>query len=85
MSVYIVRAFVKMRELLVSQADFIHRLNELENKTDLIELKHESFEHNTRVQLKQIIDALRELSTPPEQVKKRPIGFVSSEDDHHKK
>jgi hypothetical protein len=43
-------------------------------------LKHDTFEHNTRVQLKQVFDAIRELMAPPEPVQKRPIGFVTHED-----
>ncbi|MDY7540781.1 hypothetical protein QN395_21120 [Undibacterium sp. RTI2.2] len=40
------------------------------------------FEHNTRVQLKQVFEAIRELMTPPEPepVKKRPIGFVEQDE-----
>jgi hypothetical protein len=34
---------------------------------------------NTRNQLKQVFDALRELMTPPDPPK-RPIGFVTHED-----
>jgi hypothetical protein len=57
-------------------------LDELENKADLMELKHDTFEHNTRVQLKQVFEAIRELMTPPEPapVKKRSIGFVEPEE-----
>ncbi len=43
-------------------------------------LKHDTFEHNTRVQLKQIFDAIRELMAPAEPVQKRPIGIVTPED-----
>ncbi|MFM2067310.1 MAG: hypothetical protein RLZZ584_2219 [Pseudomonadota bacterium] len=39
---------------------------------------------NTRNQLKQVFDALRELMTPPDPPK-RPIGFVCSEDKGSKK
>ena len=34
---------------------------------------------HVRAQLKQVVDALRELTTPP-QPHKRPIGFVTPED-----
>lgn len=56
------------------------RLDDLENKTELMSLKHDTFEHNTRVQLKQIFEAIRELMAPVEPVQKRPIGFVTPED-----
>lgn len=72
-----VRAFVHLRELVVSNTALALRLDELENKTDLMELKRETFEHNTRTQLKQIIDTLRELMAPPAPTPKRPIGFVT--------
>jgi len=39
-------------------------------------MRHESFSRNTRNQLRQVFDALRELMTPPEPAK-RPIGFVA--------
>lgn len=79
-SVYVVRAFVQLRELVVSNKELALRLDALENKTELISLKHDTFEHNTRVQLKQIFDALRELMATPEPVAKRPIGFVTPKD-----
>ena len=82
MSVYVVRAFVRLREAIISNKELAHRLDELENKADLMELKHDTFEHNTRVQLKQIFEAMRGLmATPePEQPKKRAIGFVEHEE-----
>lgn len=81
MGVYVVRAFVKLREMIVSNKDLAQRLDELESKADLIEVKHDNFEHNTRVQLKQVFEAIRELSAPPETPKKRAIGFISHDDD----
>ena len=83
-SVYVVRAFVKLREMIVSNKDLAHRLDELENKADLMELKHDTFEHNTRVQLKQVFEAIRELSVTPEPPKKRSIGFVEPEEKSDK-
>ena len=79
-SVYVVRAFVQLRELVVSNKEMALRLNDLENKTELMFLKHDTFEHNTRVQLKQIFDAIRELMAAPEAAPKRPIGFVTPDD-----
>lgn len=80
MGVYVVRAFVRLREVIVSNKELALRLDDLENTTELMSLKHDTFEHNTRVQLKQIFDALRELMAPPEPPMKRPIGFVTSDD-----
>ena len=78
-SMYVVRAFVRLRELALTHQDLAKRLDALEEKTELLAMQHESFSRNTRVQLKQVFDALRELMTPPEPTK-RPIGFVPHED-----
>ena len=74
-SVYVVRAFVQLRELMAGHRDLSKRLDALEHKTEALALSHDTFSRNTRAQLKQVFDALRELMTPPEQPK-RPIGFV---------
>jgi phage regulator Rha-like protein len=79
-SVYVVRAFVQLREVLTSHRDLAKKLEELENKTEMMSVQHDNFAHNTRVQLKQVFDALRELMEPPETPKKRPIGFVTPEE-----
>ena len=76
----IMRALVRLREMIVTNKEVTQRLDELETKADLIELKHDTFEHNTRVQLKQIFEAMRELMAAPSQPeppKKRAIGFVT--------
>lgn len=78
-SVCVVRAFVRLRELVTTHANLAKRLDELERKTEALALSHESFAHNTRNQLKQLFDALRALMTPPDPPK-RPIGFVTPED-----
>jgi hypothetical protein len=44
----------------------------LGNKTHLVSFQQETFEHNIRVQLKKIIDTLRELMAPPAAPSKRP-------------
>lgn len=79
-SVYVVRAFVKLRELVVSTQELALRLNHLECNVELITFEHSAFQHATEEQIKRILDALRELMTPPEPVAKRPIGFVIPED-----
>jgi hypothetical protein len=78
-SVYVVRAFVRMRELATTHGDLAKRLAELEDKTEALAMNHDTFSRNTRNQLKQVFDALRELMTPPDPPK-RPIGFISPED-----
>jgi hypothetical protein len=42
-------------------------------------MSHDTLNHNTRAQFKQVFDALRALMTPPDPPK-RPIGFVTPED-----
>lgn len=80
MGVYVVRAFVRLREMIVTNGELVRRLDELEQTTEALSLRQDTFAHNTRVQLKQVFDAIRELMEPPETVKKRPIGFVTPEE-----
>jgi hypothetical protein len=80
MAVYVVRAFVRLREMIATKKELAQRLDDLENQTELMSLKHDTFEHNIRVQLKQIFEAIRELMAAPEPLPKRPIGFVTPED-----
>jgi hypothetical protein len=61
-NIQIMRAFVKMRELLAAQADFAKRLDELEAKYD---------EHFAVV-----FTAIRQLMEPPDPPAKNPIGFA---------
>ncbi len=61
-SLYVVRAFVQLREALATHKDLARRLDALEAKYDR--------------QFKVVFDAIRELMTPPEP-KRRPIGFVT--------
>ncbi len=58
-SVYVVRAFVRMRELAATHADLAQRLDELEQKTEGLAMSHENLGRNTRAQFKQVFDALR--------------------------
>ncbi|XVJ71182.1 MAG: ORF6N domain-containing protein [Rhizobacter sp.] len=85
-SVYVVRAFIRLRELATQHADLATRLSELEEKTEALALNHDTFSRNTRNQLKQVFDALRELMTPPEPPTppKQPIGFIRHEDKGNK-
>lgn len=46
--------------MISTNKEVVQRLDELENKDDLIELKHDTFEHTTRMQLKQIFEVMRE-------------------------
>jgi hypothetical protein len=82
-NIEIMRTFVKVRALATTHQDLAKRLGELEEKTESLAMQHDTFSRNTRAQLKQVFDAIRELMTPPEPPK-RPIGFVQPEDKKNK-
>ena len=64
MNVAVMRAFVRLRQILSSNKELSRRLDELENKYDM--------------QFKAVFDAIRELMSPPEKPRKR-IGFTAKE------
>jgi hypothetical protein len=64
MSLYVIRAFVRLRSMLASHRDLAHRLDELEEKYD--------------AQFKVVFDAIRELMAVPEKPR-RAIGFKAEE------
>ena len=78
-NIEIMRTFVRVRALSVTHTELAKRLGELEEKTEGLSLQHDTFSRNTRNQLKQVFDALRELTTPPEPPK-HPIGFIRPQD-----
>ena len=82
-SIYVVRAFVELRELANTHQGLAKRLDALEEKTEALAMSHDTFSRNTRNQIRQIFDALRELAAPPEPPK-RPIGFLTHEDTKDK-
>ena len=59
-SVYVVRAFVKMREVLATHKELVRRLDEMEGKVDR--------------QFKVVFDAIRALMEPPK-IPRRRIGY----------
>jgi hypothetical protein len=63
-SIFIVRAFVKLRQLLSTHKDLARKLAALEKKLQ-----------NHDQQIIVMMKAIRELMTPPEPKKKKPIGF----------
>lgn len=82
-NIEIMRTFVRVRELAITHGDLAKRLNELEEKTEALALQHDAFSRNTRNQLKQVFDAIRDLMTPPDPPK-RPIGFVTADEKKSK-
>ncbi len=65
-NIEIMRAFVKLRQMLASNAELSRKLADLEKKYD--------------AQFKVVFDAIRQLMTPPAP-KKKPIGFRASGKD----
>jgi hypothetical protein len=78
-NIEIMRTFVRVRVLAATHGDLAKRLAELEDKTEALAMNHDTFSRNTRNQLREVFDALRELMTPPDPPK-RPIGFINPED-----
>ena len=62
-NIAIMRAFVRLREILSSHKDLARKLEEMEKKYD--------------AQFKVVFDAIRELMKPPSAPPKRKIGFVA--------
>ena len=75
MSLYVVRAFVQLRETLAAHKGLAAKLEELERKTEAMALRHDSLAAHARAQLKQVFDAIRRLMVPHEP-QHRPIGFI---------
>jgi hypothetical protein len=70
MSVYVVRAFVKLRELLASNRELARRFEQLEARVEKL-VAHDQA-------LGVILSAIRRLMPPPEPPpKNRPIGFTA--------
>ena len=72
MSVYVVRAFVKLRELLSSNRELARRFAQLETRLDKKLTQHDR-------SIAEILAAIRNLVNPPEP-NGRPIGFTADLD-----
>jgi hypothetical protein len=71
-SIYVVRAFVQLRELLAGHKELAKRLNDLETRMERKLLTQDQA-------IAGILDAIRQLMAPPPVAKKRSIGFVTGE------
>ena len=71
-SVFVVRAFVKLREMLSTHKELAHKLALLERKLQ-----------NHDESIRSLVAAIRQLMTPPEP-KRRPIGFIGEEKGERK-
>ncbi|MEQ1879715.1 MAG: ORF6N domain-containing protein [Burkholderiales bacterium] len=65
-NIEIMRAFVRLRELIASNKELAAKLDQLERKLST---------HDQAIT--EIMHAIRELMRPPEPAKKRPIGFIT--------
>jgi hypothetical protein len=72
MSLYVVRAFVRLREVLATHKALARKLEELERTVATLDTK-------TDARFRETFNAIRALMTQPEP-KHRPIGFVTPED-----
>jgi len=68
-NIQIMRAFVKLRELLASNKELARRFDELEARLDKKLTEHDQA-------IAAILSAIRELMNPPTP-KRRPIGFTA--------
>ena len=71
-SLYVVRAFVELREALATHKELARRLVELESR---LERKLATHDHA----IAGILEAIRQLMAPPEPARKRRIGFVQTD------
>jgi hypothetical protein len=72
MSVFVVRAFIKLREMLGANLELARKLGELEARVG----GHDE-------QIAEIIEAVRELMSPPPEEPKKEIGFHIKEESPH--
>jgi len=68
MSLHVVRAFVRLREMVAANKELAKKLDELERRVS----------HHDEA-ITSIVKAIRELATPPEPKPKRRIGFISGD------
>lgn len=68
-NIEIMRAFVRIREVLATNKDLAAKLDELERRVGRKLQTHDQA-------IAGILDAIRQLMAPPDPKTKRPIGFV---------
>lgn len=79
MSVFVVRAFIKMREILLSNKVLMSKLAELEKKlTERLDVHEKAIVY--------VLNEIRKVMEPPQlpEPKRRPIGFITQEDKNGK-
>jgi hypothetical protein len=78
MSVFVVRAFIRMRQMLIAQKDFARKLAELERKLTARLDIHETAITEVLRKIMELLSPPQELEPEPELPKKR-IGFLVEE------
>ena len=68
MSLRVVRAFVRLREVIAANKALARKVDELEQRLDTQDQT-----------IAEIVRAIRQLAAPPEPARKRRIGFIQSE------
>lgn len=68
MSLHVVRAFVRLREMVAANKELARKLDELERRVS----------HHDEA-ITSIVKAIRELAVPPESKPKRRIGFITDD------
>ena len=68
--VYVVRAFVKLRQLVATHKELARKLAELEQRLDT---------HDDAI--RQLVEAIRQLMEPPAPKQRRRIGFARDKDE----
>ena len=71
-SLFVVRAFARLREMLAAHKELAKRLDELEARIERKLSTHDQA-------IAAILDAIRQLMAPPAPTKKRRIGFVQTD------
>jgi len=71
-SLYVVRAFVELRETLATHKELAKRLDELESRLERKLATHDQA-------IAGVLEAIRQLMAPPEPARKRRIGFVQTD------
>ena len=62
-NIVIMRAFVRLREILMTDKDLARKFEEMEKKYD--------------VQFRMVFETLRKLAEPPDEARKRRVGFLA--------
>ncbi len=60
LGMYVVRAFLKLRDLVSSHRELARRLDDLEQKTEALAMNNDAISRNTGNQVKQLLCALRD-------------------------